>query len=131
MRAVYAHGDQWRHDDGPVARPTTAATLFSLQVYHGGALVLYALRQKIGAAAFARVERSWVRTYEGKTASTDDFIALASRVSGRNLTGFLRRWLYGNTTPPMPGHPGWTVDPVVADSAAQAAHLVHPARPLQ
>ena len=48
MRAVYAHGDQWRHDDGPVALPLSADVLFNFQRYHGGALVLYALRQKIG-----------------------------------------------------------------------------------
>jgi aminopeptidase N len=130
MRAVYAHGDQWRHDDGPVARPASASTLFSLQAYHGGALVLYALKQKIGAAAFDRVERAWVLTKKGTSASTDDFIALASRVSGRNLTSFLRSWLYGTTTPPMPGHPGWTVDPVVVNNAAGKASSAHPARPL-
>lgn len=130
MRAVYAHGDQWRHDDGPVARPVSAANLFSLQVYHGGALVLYALHQKIGDAAFMRVERAWVKTYQGRSASTDDFIALASRVSGRNLTGFLRSWLYGTTTPAMPGHPDWTVDPVAAASASAKANLAHPSRPL-
>ena len=47
--------------------------------------------------------------------STDDFIALASQVSGRNLTGFLRDWLYGTKTPPMPGHPDWKVDQVVGN----------------
>jgi aminopeptidase N len=130
MRAVYAHGDQWRQDDGPVARPTSAATLFSLQVYHGGALALYALRQKVGDAAFQRIERAWVKTYEGKSVSTDDFIALASRVSGRNVTRFLRNWLYGTTTPPMPGHPDWTVDPVVANTAAAKANLAGASRPL-
>jgi aminopeptidase N len=112
MKAVYAHGDQWRAEDGPVATPTSEDTLFSFQVYHGGALVLYALRQVVGAATFQRIERTWLQTYEGKSASTDDFIALASRVSGRNLTGFLRQWVYASKTPPMPGHPDWTVDPV-------------------
>jgi aminopeptidase N len=112
MRAVYAHGDQWRHDDGPVARPTSADTLFSFEAYHGGALVLYALRQVVGAATFGRIERAWLRTYEGRSASTDDFIALASKVAGRDLGGFLRRWVFGTKTPPMPGHPDWTVDPV-------------------
>ncbi len=92
--------------------------------------MLYALRQKIGPAAFDRVERAWVKTYEGRSASTNDFIALASRVSGRDMTGFLHRWLYGTTTPPMPGHPDWQVDPVVANSAATAASLGHPSRPL-
>jgi aminopeptidase N len=92
--------------------------------------VLYALRQKIGDAAFMRVERAWVKHYEGRSASTDDFIALASRVSGRHLTSFLRSWLYSTTTPPMPGHPDWTVDPVVANSAAARATLARPSRPL-
>ncbi|WP_037412103.1 M1 family metallopeptidase [Candidatus Solirubrobacter pratensis] len=121
MRAVYAHGDQWRADDGPVAAPKSADTLFSFQVYHGGALVLYALRQVVGAATFQRIERAWLQRYEGRSASTDDFIALASQVSGRDLTGFLRDWLYGTKTPPMPGHPDWTVDPVAAPAPAPTA----------
>lgn len=114
MKAVYAHGDEWRAQSGPVALPTGADTLFDFQRYHGGALVLYALRQQVGDATFARIERAWVSTYEGRSASTDDFIALASRVAGRDLGPFLRAWLYGTTTPPMPGHPDWTVDPVGA-----------------
>jgi len=116
MKAVYAHGDQWRAEDGPVAAPTNADTLFAFQRYHGGALVLYALRQVVGAATFQRIEREWVSRYEGKSASTDDFIALASQVSGRNLTGFLRDWVYGTKTPKMPGHPDWTVDPVAENA---------------
>ncbi len=118
MKAVYAHGDQWRHDDGPVALPASGdfGTLFAFQRYHGGALVLYALRQVVGAATFQRIEREWVSRYEGKSASTDDFIALASQVSGRHLTGFLRDWVYGTKTPKMPGHPDWTVDPVVENA---------------
>ena len=50
MRAVYAHGDEWRARTDRSRQPsgTDVNGLFSLQVYHGGALVLYALRQKIG-----------------------------------------------------------------------------------
>ncbi|HWI70875.1 MAG TPA: M1 family aminopeptidase, partial [Baekduia sp.] len=129
MKAVYAHGDQWRADDGPVALPTSSDTLFSFQAYHGGALVLYALRQVVGAATFQRIERAWLQTYEGRSASTDDFIALASRVSGRNLTGFLRAWVYGTTTPPMPGHSDWTVDPIEA-GVAPLAKLGAPRPPM-
>jgi hypothetical protein len=44
---------------------------------------------------------------------------VASTVTGRNLGPFLRRWVYGTTTPPMPGHPDWTVDPVTAGAAPQ------------
>lgn len=122
MRAVYAHGDQWRHDYGPVAQPADADALFSFQAYHGGALVLYALRQAVGDATFGRIERAWVARYRDTSASTGDFIALASQVARRDLSGFLRAWLYGRRTPRMPGHPDWTVDPV--QSAAPAARAL-------
>jgi aminopeptidase N len=112
MRAVYAHGDEWRAEDGPVAATKNADTMFSLQSYHGGALVLYALRQVVGDATFQRIEREWVTRYRDRSASTADFIALASQVSKRDLSGFLHTWLYGTKTPPMPGHPDWTVNPV-------------------
>jgi aminopeptidase N len=111
-----------RQEFGPVARPIScdAATLFNFQMYHGGALVLYALRQKIGARAFEQLEREWVRRYRDDVARTADFIALASRVARRDLSGFLEDWLYGETTPPMPGHPDWTVNPVEQEVTAQA-----------
>jgi aminopeptidase N len=127
MRAVYAHGDEWRASDGPVALPTNADVLFAFNRYHGGALVLYALRQKVGARAFDRIERAWVARYGGESASTEDFIALASKVSGRDLGRFLRSWLYGTTTPSMPGHPDWTTNPVPAQ--AKASVLSARARP--
>jgi aminopeptidase N len=118
MRAVYAHGDQWRADFGPVARPVDADALFSFNAYHGGALVLYALRQKVGAGALQRIDREWLSRYRDGSAGTDQYIALASRVTHRDLTGFLRSWLYGTKTPPMPGHPDWTVDPVEQQAPA-------------
>jgi aminopeptidase N len=128
MRAVYAHGDEWRAEFGPVARPASADTLFSLNVYHGGALVLYALREVIGERAFARLERAWADRYRGRSASTEDFIELASRVAGRDLTAFLEDWLYGTTTPPMPNHPDWTVNPV-EQPAPTASSLAGGGRP--
>jgi aminopeptidase N len=112
MKAVYAHGDEWRASDGPVALPTSEDTLFNLQRYHGGALVLYALRQKVGAAAFQRIERAYIQRFKDQSVSTDDYIALAAQVSGQpDVVRFLRDWLYGTKTPPMPGHPDWTVAP--------------------
>lgn len=53
-----------------------------------------------------------MRRYAGRSASTADFIELASRVSHRHLHTFLRDWLYGTRTPPMPGHRDWKVEPV-------------------
>ncbi|KJY31851.1 M1 family metallopeptidase [Streptomyces sp. NRRL S-495] len=111
MRSVYAQGDQWRHDSGPVAAPT-AATLFDSQRYTGGALVLFALRERVGPEVFDRIEQVFLRRHRSSTATTADFLRTADEVSGQSLGGFLRDWLYGERTPPMPGHPDWTVDPV-------------------
>ncbi|MDQ0991979.1 M1 family metallopeptidase [Streptomyces sp. V3I7] len=114
MRAAYEQHDQWRHDDGAPAEPS-ASSLFRQMRYDGSALVLYALREEVGEETFGRIERTWVTRYQGRAAGTREFIALASEVAGRDLTQFLKAWLYGPRTPPMPGHPDWQVDPVVAE----------------
>lgn len=111
MRDAYEQHDQWRHDDGAPAEPTEP-TLFRQMRYDGSALVLYALREKVGEQAFDRIERAWVTKYQGRAAGTRDFVALASTVAGEDLAPFLTPWLYGPSTPPMPGHPDWAVDPV-------------------
>ncbi|MFH0520689.1 M1 family metallopeptidase [Streptomyces sp. M41] len=111
MKDTYARGDQWRHDWGPVAAPN-AVNLFESQRYLGGVLVLYALRNLVGEDAFDALERRFLARYRNSSASTADFIAVASKVSGQDLSGFLREWLYGTKTPRMPGHPDWTVTPV-------------------
>jgi aminopeptidase N len=111
MKDTYARGDQWRRTSGPVAAPN-AANLFDSQRYLGGVLVLYALRRLIGEDAFHAVERTFLARFRDSSASTEDYIAVASHVSGQDLSGFLRDWLYGTTTPRMPGHPDWTVTPV-------------------
>ncbi|MDT3399563.1 M1 family peptidase, partial [Streptomyces sp. B1866] len=66
----------------------------------------------VGEEVFTRVEHAFLARHRNSTASTRDFIALASEVSGQDLTGFLTEWLYGTKTPRMPGHPDWTVNPV-------------------
>ncbi|GAA2431108.1 M1 family metallopeptidase [Streptomyces pulveraceus] len=112
MREAYAMSDGWRAEGGPPARPDAPepgqkVSLFRPVVYDGSALVLYALRQEIGESAFDRLERSWVRAHRDSNATTGDFVRLASRTAGRDLTSFLDGWLYGKKTPPMPGHPEW------------------------
>jgi aminopeptidase N len=113
MRLVYRAANTSRDRYGPPAAPPSGGVgdLFNPDVYDGGALVLYALRQEIGAEAFSTVERRWVTLHRDGVASTSDFVSLASRVAGRDLTAFLDAWLYGTTVPPMPGHPDWTSSP--------------------
>ena len=121
FKEVYKRGDQYRQRYGPVAHPLRADVIwdvFNPNVYDGGALVLYALQQKIGTRDFQRLERAWVAVNRGKSKGARDFIALASAVSGQNLRPFLTAWLFGTTTPPMPGHPDWTVTPASAPALA-------------
>ena len=122
IHGAYEQGDQWRAQYGPVAMPASNELfeLFSPNVYDGGAVVLYALRQVIGERAFARLEEEWAQRNKGESVGTEDFIALASKVARRNLGPFLRDWLYGTETPPMPGHPDWETLPV-GDAAPAAS----------
>ncbi|MGX2998384.1 M1 family metallopeptidase [Streptomyces sp. JNUCC 64] len=110
MKAAYEQHDQWRRDFGAPAEPTEPQ-LFKRMRYDGSALVLYALRQRVGDASFRRIEREWAQRHRGRTAGTRDFVALASEIAGEDLDAFLRPWLYGTKTPPMPGHPDWAVRP--------------------
>ena len=70
---------------GRPSRRRDIFTLFSDNVYSGGSLVLYALRQVVGEDTFRAIERSWVRRYKDQSVSTEQFIA-HERVSHRNLT---------------------------------------------
>jgi aminopeptidase N len=122
-REEYRIANQLRAQYGPVAKPTGTDifTLFSDNVYGGGSLTLYALRQVVGERTFSDIERTWVARYKDESVSTEQFIAHVNKVSHRNLTSFLRHWLYDDTVPPMPGHPDWTADPVTAAAARTAA----------
>jgi aminopeptidase N len=113
-RQFYSFADLLRVFVAPVASPKSGEVLelFNSNVYQGGFLVLMALRQQVGDAAFRAIERAWVTRFRGRSATTDDFIALASEVSGQDLDGFLRDWLFGTKTPPMPGFPDFVaIDP--------------------
>ncbi|WP_326693875.1 M1 family metallopeptidase [Streptomyces sp. NBC_01766] len=116
MRDAYRDSDGWRAADGPPAAPEPPVpgqkiSIFRPVVYDGSALVLYALRKEIGTAAFGTLERTWASTYRDRSATSADFAALASRIAGRDLSGFFRSWLYAKKTPPMPGHPDWRSAP--------------------
>ncbi|MCZ4119362.1 M1 family metallopeptidase [Streptomyces sp. H39-S7] len=127
VRTAYEGDTQIRAADGPPAAPKVPKPgklgIFRTNVYAGGALVLYALRQEIGAPAFQRLERAWVARHRNGNASTADFTALASEVAERDLGGFLHPWLYGAVTPPMPGHRDW----VAGSAGARTAAVVKPA----
>jgi aminopeptidase N len=111
-RQAYKKSDSWRKHYGPpgrlhAAKPGNKIDIFRKSVYDGSAVALYALREKIGNEDFARLQREWITQHRDGNASTADFIRLADAVAKKDLSKFLKGWLYGKKTPPMPGHADW------------------------
>jgi aminopeptidase N len=76
-----------------------ADQLFAPNSYEGGAVTLHALRRTIGDDVFFTLLRTWVQSNLGHTRTTDDFVALASEVAGRDLGPFFATWLTADTVP--------------------------------
>jgi len=74
-------------------RPKNVSELYGAVTYLRGALSLHALRLKVGDETFFKILRVYYARYAGKTASTDDFIAVAQEVSGRDLSALFNLWL--------------------------------------
>jgi aminopeptidase N len=77
--------------------------LYIQEVYDGGALVLHALRLKVGDDLFFRIMRTYHERYAGGSAGTDDFIALVRELAGADTAAALHKWLYKVGQPEMPG----------------------------
>ncbi|WP_313542509.1 M1 family aminopeptidase [Leifsonia aquatica] len=91
----------------PSAAMTDPADLFDWQVYTRGAMTLEALRQSVGQTAFDAIMKTWVQRYAGQSKTTEDFIALAEELSGRDLGAFFQDWLYDADKPAWPST--WTL----------------------
>ncbi|GIH48548.1 Peptidase family M1 [Microbispora rosea] len=95
-----------RVESGPPARLKTAQDVLT-GGNNGGLLMLAGLRQQVGDSVFKKIEQTFYDRYLGRSATTKDYIDVANRVSGRDLTSYIEGWLYGAQVPPMPGHPDW------------------------
>jgi aminopeptidase N len=99
------------------AEPDTAAIdpgregMFSGAVYDRGALTLHALRLTVGDEPFAKILRTYLERYGGDTASTEDLVAVASKVSGSDMTDFFASWLGPGEPPPLPAGDTGSVPP--------------------
>ena len=82
----------------PVADPG-ADNIFDSAVYGRGAMALQALRNRVGDEDFWRILRSWIREQGGGNGATEEFEALATRVSGEDLSGFFTAWLHTPSKP--------------------------------
>ena len=73
--------------------------LFHTPVYDRGAMTLQALRQKVGNETFLQIIRAWYSENKFSNVTTQDFIALAERVSGQQLDQFFQVWLFEEGRP--------------------------------
>jgi len=73
--------------------------LFAWAVYDRGAAALQALRTTIGDRAFFAVLKKWTTQNKGGNVTTADFIALAEKVSHRELDAFFQTWIYTGSKP--------------------------------
>jgi len=86
----------------PPGKPTTKSQVFGSSVYDRGAMVLQALRVKVGDTAFFGILRDWAAQHRAGNATTDQFMALAEKDSGMSLKPLFDAWLFGTTKPPLP-----------------------------
>jgi len=99
-----------------IADPGTER-LFDFEVYVRGAMTLHALRLEIGDRTFFRLLKEWATRNAGKNVSTEQFVALAESLSGRQLDGLFDEW-FG------PGRPASLPPPVIEpESGAAAARI--------
>lgn len=77
------------------------AEIFDVSVYYRGALTLHALRLEVGDDTFFATMRAWVDRFGGSTATTEDFVALASEQAGRDLTALFETWLLAPGLPAL------------------------------
>ncbi|MBB5895899.1 M1 family metallopeptidase [Kutzneria kofuensis] len=105
LKQWYEQDNSFRASDGPPGRPKD--TISVLGTTNSAALMLYGLRTMVGADTFQRIERTFFEKFRNRAASTQDYIDVTNRVTGKDFTGYFKDWLYGDHTPPMPGHPDW------------------------
>jgi hypothetical protein len=80
--------------------------LFDFPVYDRGAMTLHALRMQVGDDAFFRTLKRWAASKSGRNVDTEQFIALAERVSRQDLDALFTTWLYTPSKPPGLEPPG-------------------------
>jgi aminopeptidase N len=99
--------DRWYNLGGqtfwaiPPGKPGVA-DLFANPVYVRGGMTLQALRMTIGDDAFFAVLRTWAAEHADGNVTTAQFVALAERISGKQLGQLFQDWLYGTTRPARP-----------------------------
>ncbi|MEV7007073.1 M1 family metallopeptidase [Streptosporangium sp. NPDC051022] len=85
-----ADAAMWKYAPGR-AKPED---LFNDSVYTRGGMALQALRERIGDTAFFKLLKTWNAEHKYGYVTTEEFIALAERISGKQLDSLFEAWLF-------------------------------------
>ncbi|MFB9678252.1 M1 family metallopeptidase [Streptosporangium vulgare] len=80
----------WSYAPGK-ARPDD---LFNNSVYTRGGMTLHALRQRIGDTAFFMLLKEWNAAHKYGSVTTPEFVAMAEKISGKELDPLFDAWLF-------------------------------------
>ncbi|MFF5217204.1 M1 family metallopeptidase [Micromonospora sp. NPDC000442] len=98
IRMARVPAEVWRT---PPGKPGVK-NMFSESVYQRGAMTVHALRVSVGDKAFFEILKTWAREKRDANATTEEFVALAERISGEKLDKLFDAWLYGKKKPAAP-----------------------------
>ena len=76
--------------------------LFGPAVYWRGGMTLHALRVTVGDDAMKDILTTYFDRFADGNAATEDFIAVAEEVAGRDLTELFDAWLFATALPDLP-----------------------------
>jgi aminopeptidase N len=91
--------------------------IFDSAIYERGAMTLHQLRLAVGDSAFFTILKRWTTQRKGDNVTIEEFIALAERVSGQDLSDLFTTWLF------TPGRPVLAQPLAAAASVSTASDL--------
>jgi hypothetical protein len=68
--------------------------IYGIMVYLRPAAMMFALMHEIGEDKVMQILHTYYDQYKFKTATTTDFLRVANKVAGKDLTPFFQKWLY-------------------------------------
>ncbi|MBG0565693.1 M1 family metallopeptidase [Actinoplanes aureus] len=77
--------------------------LFGDAVYDRGAMTLHQLRLAVGDDDFFEIVRTWAAEHKYGDVTTEEFTALAEKISGEDLDALFQAWLFTPSKPAVAG----------------------------
>jgi len=90
------------HEDLPAHMSVwnyTRATEYYNTIYNKGAYILHMLRIVMSDDKFFKLLKTWYSNYKFRFARIKDFIEMAEKVYGKDLSWFFNAWLYSSGVP--------------------------------